>query len=58
MLWVEKIACKNITVLDKEFDEWEYFQQIEQRYTSNYGTYGTYIPIGKSSDEYEKRERP
>lgn len=53
MLWVEKIACKNITVLDKEFDEWEYSQHIEQRYASNYGTYGTYIPIGKTPEEYK-----
>lgn len=56
MLWVEKVAWEAMTVLDKEFDEWEYGQHIEQRYTSNYGSYGTYIPKGKEINGRENEK--
>ena len=52
--WVEQMAWEKILLLDNEFDEWEYGQEIEQRYRSRLGTYGTYIPTGKAKDEYKE----
>jgi len=56
MNWLERIAWENILLLDPEFDEWEYGQEVEQRYRSKYGTYGTsYLPgQGKVQEDYKK----
>ena len=51
---IEQKAWENISVLDDEFDEWEYGQEVEQRYWSPRKSYNNHIPTGKSPDEYEK----
>ena len=51
--WVEGTAWEKILLLDKEFDEWEYGQEIDQRYRSRTGTYGTYLHgQGKIQEDY------
>jgi hypothetical protein len=47
------MAWEKILLLDKEFDEWEYGQEIDQRYRSRTGTYGTYLHgQGKIQEDY------
>ena len=53
MWWVDQVAWETTLVLDREFDEWEYAQEVDQRYTSKHGSYGTFIPKGK--DIYEPK---
>lgn len=58
MYWVEAIAWKSIDVLDEEFDQWEYGQEIDQRYSSRTGTYGTYLQgQGKIQEDYIEQKR-
>lgn len=58
MYWVEQMAWDKILLLDKDFDEWEYGQQIDQRYVSRTGTYGTYLQgQGKIQEDYIERKR-
>ena len=52
--WVERVAWEKISLLDEEFDQMEYGQHIEQRYTSKTGHYNNHIPMGKAPEEYEK----
>ena len=59
MNFFEKKAWENVSVLDPEFDEWEYGQEVEQRYRSKYGTYGTlHTPgQGKIDKDYQDEKR-
>ena len=51
--WVAQAAWDKILLLDKEFDEWEYAQEVEQNYRSRTGTYGTYLQgQGKIKEDY------
>ena len=34
MSWIDQVAWKTTFVLDREFDEWVYIQEVEQTYTS------------------------
>lgn len=57
MYWVEQMAWQQISLLDPEFDEWEYGQEVEQRYRSRLGTYGTSYLLGqgKVQEDYRKK---
>tara|TARA_B100000902_G_scaffold352836_1_gene363848 strand:- start:2137 stop:2319 length:183 start_codon:yes stop_codon:yes gene_type:complete len=53
MYWVERMAWEKILLLDEEFDQMEYGQEIDQRYGSRTGTYGTYLQgQGKIQEDY------
>ena len=58
MYWVEKMAWDKILLLDKDFDEWEYGQHIDQRYTSRAGTFNNHIPTGyEQPSKYEPKRK-
>ena len=57
MSWIDQVAWQNTFILDREFDEWVYIQEVELTYTSKHGSYGTLIPKGKvSNDRKDKKE--
>lgn len=42
MYWVKSMVWEKVSLLDKEFDEWEY-QQLIEPYSSNQHTQNTYM---------------